>query len=617
MNSLKSLNLIEPNRIVANVVNEVLSAPVKRPKEYVFTVGPKEYVLYPNGDIWLRKKGEAKKLKFSFNGTIWLTQKGRPALVIKDLTKKLKRRLDILAPKANRGTKTKLPKGAKPTPPKTPKVKVDRISSRKKNRPYKEVIKVAQRLVKVLEDLGLTGIVIAGSLRRKEPVVGDIDLMARGRLSLLKNQEKIDIIKGREKSITFMFEGHQVNLYAYKRSYAGGMLLFLTGPGTYNIALRSKAKKMGFKLSQYGLFEGDDNIASRSEKGIFKKLGLVYKEPEFRGKKEKKSKMGVEKISWPKLRKDADNYIKLLDEDQLAEVIRKASKAYYNTGKAIIPDVIFDRVWDRLKKINPKHPQLRQVGAPVERKMGKVKLPFYMGSLNKLKEATADKWFANNPGPYVVSDKMDGISLGIDVEEEIKCYTRGNGYQGQDLSHLVPHLQKYKKIPKKLPRGLQVRCEVEMTEAAFKKYFPKDKNARNTMSGLINQKSIEPALVKRMDVIAYEVIKPALKPSDQFKRLEALGFTVAPWRRVKEVSSDSLSRYLKKRKAKSKHAIDGLVVYVDEKRPRIKGDNPKHARAYKPVSEQQVVQAEIEKVEWQISKHGYLKPVLIIKEVGS
>lgn len=601
--------------IAANVVNTVLSEKIRKPDKFLFNVSSRKFALYPNGDIWRLRGDKLWKKKYTFEDGSWYTETGRPATILKNIEKILKLQLNILSPSRKRA-KVKLPKGAKPTPPKVPKNKVDRVSSRKKDRPIKEVLPIAKKLIRRLTKLGLRGIIVAGSIRRKEPIVGDIDIMAMGKIDTLKNTKGMEVIKSGEKSITFMFEGHQVNLYSYKASFRGAMLLYLTGPGEFGVILRFRAKKMGYKLNQYGLWLGDKLVAAKTEEEIFKKLDLEYKTPEYRNKYRKKTmppSSSIKKIDYTKIEKMDRNYLKLLSEEQLVEIIDKAADAYYNSKRTIISDRAFDAVWDSLKGRNPKHPRLKEVGAPIKRKMGKVKLPFYMGSLDKVKPDSVDKWIASNPGPYVVSDKMDGVSLGIDVEDSVELYTRGTGFQGQCISHLVPHLIKYKKIPKRLPSGLQVRCELEISDAAFKKYFPKDKNPRNTMSGLVNQKTIKPEVIKRMDVIAYEVISPPMKPSAQFKKLESLGFKVAKWKHVKSLSSSTLSKYLKKRLSSSKHAIDGLVIYLDEKHTRIKGENPKHARAYKEIGEGNIATAKIIAVRWALSKHQFWKPRIEIE----
>lgn len=304
-------------------------------------------VMFPDGTIYKSNRTftSATKTVYVYNEDEdrWETPKGRPATLLKGLEPTLKRALKRLQKYHNKkkSFKIKLPKGAKPTVEKTKRI--DRISSRKEKRPLAEAKKIAKLLTKHLKKLGFKGVEIAGSIRRKEPIVGDIDAMAIGNLKRIQHYEPFEFIKGKEKSVTFMFKNHQVNLYAYEKKYYGSMLFFLTGPGRYNIALRKIAKKQGKKLSQYGIFDLKGNlIASKTEEDMYKALNKSYKAPELRGKKgttKKKvpSKTPPEKISWSKLdetkysKKDIKNYIKTLSEDQLVAILRKADKKYYNT----------------------------------------------------------------------------------------------------------------------------------------------------------------------------------------------------------------------------------------------------------------------------------------------
>jgi DNA polymerase/3'-5' exonuclease PolX len=60
-------------------------------------------------------------------------------------------------------------------------------------------------------------------------------------------------------------------------------LLYFTGSGEFNVKMRNIAKEKGYKLSEYGLFDKDDNkVKLKSEKAIFKFLGMDYVEPENR-----------------------------------------------------------------------------------------------------------------------------------------------------------------------------------------------------------------------------------------------------------------------------------------------------------------------------------------------
>jgi len=164
------------------------------------------------------------------------------------------------------------------------------MSSQKKPIELGNAIAASNIIYGLLKRCGLKGIKVAGSIRRQEEIVGDIDMMAIGDITKVENCPEFEMVQCGTKSVTFLYEGIQVNLYAYEPGYYGSMLMFLTGPGKYNIALRVYAKKRGFKISQYGIFDRNTNklLHSKTEEGIYKVLGKSYKDPEVRGWKDKK-----------------------------------------------------------------------------------------------------------------------------------------------------------------------------------------------------------------------------------------------------------------------------------------------------------------------------------------
>lgn len=327
--------------------------------------------------------------------------------------------------------------------------------------------------------------------------------------------------------------------------------------------------------------------------------------------------------------KDYDSVENFLDEKEwsskdIVRVLKIADDAYYNDGteyeltpkqleivQNIFTDELYDSMFDYLKEYYPRNPYLKKIGAPKTKAKGKVELPFYMGSQDKIKPADADAWLAAHPGPYFVTDKEDGNSGGfVSDGKSIQLYSRGDGRMGQLISHLVPHI---KNFPKKLPK-LQGRGELIMSDAKFKAYAGEKANARNHVAGIANSVNVNKA-IKDVDFLAYELIKPRMKPSDQFKELKRLGFTT-PWGKVfKTLDSEKLSRLLEQRKEESPYAIDGLVVTLDKVNPVNTSGNPKYSVAFKMTSKESVVTATVIGVKWQLSKHGYLKPVVQIEPV--
>jgi DNA polymerase/3'-5' exonuclease PolX len=73
---------------------------------------------------------------------------------------------------------------------------------------------------------------------------------------------------------------HKVDIKFYPMKTYYSALLYFTGSKTFNIKMRSYAKRKGYLLNEYGLFKGSGvSISIKSEKDIFEKLGLKYVEP--------------------------------------------------------------------------------------------------------------------------------------------------------------------------------------------------------------------------------------------------------------------------------------------------------------------------------------------------
>ncbi len=114
----------------------------------------------------------------------------------------------------------------------------------------------------------------AGSLRRKKETIGDIDLVA----STSNNKHVMDafvsldevtsvIAKGDTKSTIALASGIHADLRTVTDKQFPYALHHLTGSKEHNIAMRSRALKMGMKINEYGLFKGKKLIRVEDEKG--------------------------------------------------------------------------------------------------------------------------------------------------------------------------------------------------------------------------------------------------------------------------------------------------------------------------------------------------------------
>jgi NAD-dependent DNA ligase len=313
-------------------------------------------------------------------------------------------------------------------------------------------------------------------------------------------------------------------------------------------------------------------------------------------------------------KKNGISVLKKLGEKQLAMILREANKAYYNSSP-IMTDNEFDILKEYIAALYPENEALIEVGAPIATaERNKVKLPYEMASMDKIKPDTnaLASWTAKYTGPYVLSCKLDGVS-GLYTTEgsSPKLYTRGDGKVGQDVSHLIPYLR----LPKK--KNIVIRGEFIVSKKVFlEKYQVEFANSRNMVAGIINHKTVKPNVVKDVSFVAYEVIKPELKPSEQMKFLEGLDVECVLNKTigVGGLTNELLSSLLVDWRTNYVYEIDGVIV-TDDKIYKRKSGNPEHAFAFKMVLSDQIAEAKVVDVIWNPSKDGYLKPRVQIEPV--
>ena len=144
----------------------------------------------------------------------------------------------------------------------------------------------SERLLKVD---GVKKVEPAGSLRRMKDTVGDIDLLVISSkpakvMDVFTKLPEVQTVlaKGATKSTVILKDGIQADVRVLDDKSFGAALQYFTGNKDHNVALRQRAIKKGYKLSEYGLFKKDRYVCGRTEKEIYAKLGLSYIEPELR-----------------------------------------------------------------------------------------------------------------------------------------------------------------------------------------------------------------------------------------------------------------------------------------------------------------------------------------------
>ena len=295
--------------------------------------------------------------------------------------------------------------------------------------------------------------------------------------------------------------------------------------------------------------------------------------------------------------------------DTIVRKLKEASDAYYNTGTSIMSDDDYDLLRDQLEAMDPTNPFLTTVGAPVSG--GTVKLPVHMPSLNKIKPGTgAITQFAKIPcSGWVLSEKLDGISV-LWTPSERKLYLRGDGFVGQDVSHLVG--LGIQGLPVRLEKEFRVRGEFVI----LKTDVAPNTIGRSWINGVLHRSDPSPEDVAKIRFVAYEISSAkAGTRQEQFNLLTKLRYEVPWWTVATRLDEDSLTLALKDRRANSLYDIDGIVVGQDRVPISSGSGNPKDMVAFKMVLSDQCAETTVVAVHWALSHQGYYIPRLEIEPV--
>lgn len=516
---------------------------------------------------------------------------------------------------------------------------------------------------------------IVGSYRRQSESSGDIDVILTTNPTIKPTTTFAKILETlyRHNIITyFLSQGNTKSLVIgknpksqyYRRidflftppeQYPFAILYF-TGSKHFNTAMRGHALSKGFSMNEHGFTptskspqkSATKNIPTmKTEQDIFTFLELEYTEPQFRrdgsSLKHKTSPQQPQQqphkensISSQPQAGAYDNvveyllkglpYLKTLTNERLVKMIRLCDDLYYNKSSPIMTDNQYDILKDYTTTNYPTANV--PVGAPIA-STAKVALPYPMMSMNKKKDhKSVAKWFEKYPPKtsiisatepsiaYIVSAKLDGVSAMFYNENgERKLYTRGDGREGQDISHMVPYLSQLNNIRDK---RTTVRGELLMKKSTFQnKYATQYANARNLTSGIVNQTNniLSPeniAKYKDIDFICYEVISPMFRPDKQLNIINDINQATPLLTRQFKTDEPSppieqLSKTLQTWRDIYEYEMDGIIVTHNGDYPR-EFKNPEHAFAFKMVLTDQIAETIVTDVIWTPSISGYLKP---------
>ena len=336
--------------------------------------------------------------------------------------------------------------------------------------------------------------------------------------------------------------------------------------------------------------------------------------------------------------------------ERLREEIRRHDHLYYVLAKPEISDREYDRLFERLAKLEVDHPDLVTPDSPTQRVGGaplegfrQVRHAVPMLSMdNTYNEAElrdfdgrVRRGLGGESYRYLVDPKIDGVAVSLRYERGVFVLgaTRGDGRTGDDITQ---NLRCVRSIPlrligRRLPDVLEVRGEVYWPRSAFDRFNaerqragePTFANPRNATAGTLKQ--LDPKMLAGRDLAfmahGFGEVRP-LRAETQADLLDAFaswGVPVSP-HRIVAPDIDAVIEHVHRwdqRRHKLDYETDGLVVKVDRLDQRdalgATSRSPRWCIAYKYAAEQ--AETVVLDIDVQVGKLGTLTPRAIMKPV--
>lgn len=153
-----------------------------------------------------------------------------------------------------------------------------------------EAEEIARPLVDSLRRLdGVEEVTIAGSFRRRQETVGDLDILVTAAedvpvMDHFTGYDEVSevVSRGETRATVRLRAGLQVDLRLVPAAAYGAALHYFTGSKAHNIAVRRLGVERGLKINEYGVFRGDERVGGRTEREIYQAVDLPYIAPELR-----------------------------------------------------------------------------------------------------------------------------------------------------------------------------------------------------------------------------------------------------------------------------------------------------------------------------------------------
>jgi len=136
---------------------------------------------------------------------------------------------------------------------------------------------------------GIHKLEVAGSYRRRKETVGDLDILVQAEDNsrimehFVAYEDVTEVLmQGETRTSVVLRGGMQVDVRVVPAESFGAALHYFTGSKAHNIAVRRMGQDLGYKVNEYGIYQGEEQIAGRTESGVYAAVGLAYIQPELR-----------------------------------------------------------------------------------------------------------------------------------------------------------------------------------------------------------------------------------------------------------------------------------------------------------------------------------------------
>lgn len=320
---------------------------------------------------------------------------------------------------------------------------------------------------------------------------------------------------------------------------------------------------------------------------------------------------------------------------------------YYVLDQSDVSDYEFDQMMEELKQLEKENPELDSPGSPTHRVGGQITKIFptvrherRMYSLDNsysfddIKDwATRVAKSIDEKVEYVCELKYDGLSISILYEngQLVQAVTRGDGFQGDDVTHNVRTIRSVPlHLRGKYPQRFYIRGEIIMPKKSLDKLNEERKkeglepyaNPRNTASGSLKLQDSEAVAKRGLDCYLYYVLTDERGYSTQWDSLQHakdMGFKVGNYARLC-TNLDEVTAFIEHWNTERYHLpfeIDGVVIKVnsisEQEELGYTAKSPRWAIAYKFKAEK--VETQLLSVDYQVGRTGAITPVANLKPV--